>query len=88
MYPALANLMVLMRNVTSILDVMWMSCAGCLSAVARWPNLWACLIAPLGMQKTLSDSVPVLTKCLQSFLVPTVEVAWLSAAAEGIDFPC
>ncbi len=41
--------------------------------------------APLGILKVLSDLFPVLMKWRLSCLVPTLEVAPLSAAAEGMD---
>ncbi len=41
--------------------------------------------APLGILNVLSDFLPVLMKCLLSLLVPMLDVAPLSAAADGMD---
>lgn len=77
--------MVLMREVLSIPGVMWTLRAGASTAVARWPILDDCSMDPLGMWKILSDDCPILTKYLLSCFVPTLEVAPLSAAADGIE---
>ncbi len=53
--------------------------------VGRWLILLACLVAPLGILKILCDCWPVLVKCLLSRYVPTLDVALLLAAAEGIE---
>jgi hypothetical protein len=83
MYPASANLAVLIRDNSAMSGVMWMSCAGTCMLVASLPILLAASMAPLGRQKILLDCQPVDRN--ESVGVPMLEVALLPTMAEGID---
>jgi hypothetical protein len=63
--------------------VMWTSCAGAPTLVASSPISLASSVAPLSSQKTLFDCQPVFTNGLIG--MPTLDVAPLSAMADGID---
>jgi hypothetical protein len=76
------------RSILTVLlmpGVKWMSQAGLLRTIDRWPMSLACSVVPLGILKIFCDCWPVLVKCLLSRLVPMLDVVPLLAAAEGFE---
>jgi hypothetical protein len=82
-YPASANLAVLIRDNLAMPGVMWTLCVGAHMLVASSPILLAASVALLGRQKILLDCWPVDRN--GSVGVPMLEVAPLSTTGEGID---
>ncbi len=85
----MANLLVLTREFSVMDDTIWTSLAGCLTLWISCFSLMALVHVPLGRWNILVDVQPVAMCGLVA--VPTLEVAPLSAMADGmvpLSTPC